>query len=66
MEVSNVLISKSLEFFHLTVIGNCFLEGDFITLVHFHDENMKYIDDQKDVDVIVLNDVVLHEVTHDR
>jgi hypothetical protein len=66
MEVSNVLICKSLEFFHLTVISNCFFEGDLITLVHFHDENMKYIDDQKDVDGIILNVVVLHEVTHDR
>lgn len=66
MEVSNVFIGKSFEFLDLTVIGNCFLEGDFISLVHFHDDNMKNIDDQKDVDIIVLNNIVLHEITHDQ
>ena len=65
VEMTHILVGQSVQFPDFKETGNSLLESYLIRVVHFHQNNMHDIDDQKDIDCIVINLIALHEVRHD-
>lgn len=64
VEMSNVFVSKSVEFIHFQNIGDILFKGYLIGMIHFHDDDMDNVDQEQCINSVVLNLVATHEEAH--
>lgn len=64
VEMSDVFVSKSVEFIYFQGVGYILFQCYFISVIHFHDDDVDNVDQEQCINCIILNLVATHEEAH--
>lgn len=64
VEMSDVFVSKSIQLIYFQSVGYILFKSHLVSMIHFHDDDMDNVNQEKCVNSIVLDLVATHEEAH--